>query len=164
VFGVAGSVVALYAIFLLPFLYRRLVLKDWTLKNWEIIKGPLLWKRGPVPEVPEGVQRQVVQDYYRGHANPHTNPILASAIPTVPQNQQADTEKHHGTAGTAGSSDSASSSRSDDAAPQLSQQEAFRAAAYKDPALSFQGMYARAKYFLFRGVERDVVAEQIGTK
>ncbi|KAF1956564.1 phosphate transporter [Byssothecium circinans] len=133
VFGVAAGVVLVYAIFLLPFLHRRLVMDDWTLKNWEVIKGPLLWKRGPVPEVPEGVKAEIVQDYYRGHANPHTNPILANAIPADPNEQQADLEKHKDTIGPIGESE------------------------------SIQGMWARAKYFFFRGVERDVVAEQVGS-
>ena len=66
VLGVAFGVVALYAIFLLPFLHRRLVQDDWTLKSWEVFHGPLLWRRGPVPPRPEGFTKDVVQDYYRG--------------------------------------------------------------------------------------------------
>ena len=167
VFGVAGGVVALYGIFLLPFLYRRLILDDWTLKNWEVLKGPMLWRRGPVPEVPEGVRQQVVQDYYRGHVNPHTNPILANEIPADPATQNADMEKNHSVTGGMGSESSSSSAHQAEAlsgaAPVLSQQEAFRANAFKDPVLSAQGMYARARYYLLRGVERDVVAEQVGT-
>lgn len=158
---------ALYAIFLLPFLYRRLVLDDWTLKNWEVLKGPMLWRRGPVPEVPEGVRQQVVQDYYRGHVNPHTNPILANEISADPNTQNSSVEKDQGIAGATGSQSSSSSAHQAEAqqntSPVLSQQEAFRAKAFKDPALSAQGMYARAKYYLLRGVERDVVAEQVGT-
>ena len=46
IFGVAGGVVLIYLVFLMPFLYRRLVKEDWTLKNWEVVKGPLLWFRG----------------------------------------------------------------------------------------------------------------------
>lgn len=158
---------ALYAIFLLPFLYRRLVLDDWTLKNWEVLKGPMLWRRGPVPEVPEGVRQQVVQDYYRGHVNPHTNPILANEIPADSRAQNMDIEKDNGTSGAVPSESSSSSAHhaeaQQDSSAVLSQQEAFRANAFKDPALSAQGMYARAKYYLLRGVERDVVAEQVGT-
>lgn len=164
VFGVAGGVVALYAIFLLPFLYRRLVLEDWTLKSWEVIKGPLLWKRGPVPEVPEGVEAQIIQDYYRGHVNPHTNPIVANIVPGDPTTAAADMEKSHNVTGTEGSeSSSARGVEAQPGTPQaLSQSEAFREAAFKDPSLSAQGMLARAKYYIFRGVERDVVAEQVG--
>lgn len=33
IFGVAGGVVLIYAIFILPYLCRRLVLNDWTLRN-----------------------------------------------------------------------------------------------------------------------------------
>lgn len=51
----------------MPYLYRKLVLDDWTIKPWHVILGPLLLRRGPVPERPEGEQRQVIQDYYSGY-------------------------------------------------------------------------------------------------
>ncbi|PVI06948.1 phosphate transporter [Periconia macrospinosa] len=161
-FGVAGGVVLLYCVFLLPFLYRRLVMDDWTLKNWEVIKGPLLWKRGPVPEVPEGVKTQVVQDYYRGHGNPHTNPILANAIPANPDDAQADLEKTGGVAAPVGSESSAASTEGVTPAPKLSQFEAFYQKTHEHPTKSVQGILGRAHYLFFRGVERDVVAEQKG--
>jgi len=92
VLGVAGGVVALSAIFLLPFLYRRLVLDDWTLKSWQVIYGPLLWWRGDVPPVREGVNQPVVQDYYRGHKNANQDPMPAQDIDAVPQ-EPNDVEK-----------------------------------------------------------------------
>lgn len=166
-FGVAGGVVVLYAIFLLPFLHRRLVMEDWTLKSWEVIKGPLLWKRGPVPEVPEGVKAQIVQDYYRGHGNPHTNPILANEIAADQTDAQADLEKtNNGVTAASGSSSSTSSAdrveAGPTATPQISQFEAFREKCYQHPAKSVKGVLGRLRFFFFRGVERDVVAEQTG--
>ncbi|PWW80209.1 phosphate transporter [Tuber magnatum] len=68
VFGVAGGVALLVVAFFLPFLHRKLVQEDWTLRWYDIAYGPLLRHRGPVPEAPEGVQTQIVQDYYRGKA------------------------------------------------------------------------------------------------
>ena len=67
IFGVATAVALLSSTLLLPYLYRKLVLNDWQLKLWHIFLGPLLLRRGPVPERPEGSQAAVVQDYYRGH-------------------------------------------------------------------------------------------------
>jgi len=68
IFGVAGGVALIIVVFFLPFLHRKLIKEDWTLRGWEIIYGPALLYRGPVPDAPEGVQTQVVQDYYRGKA------------------------------------------------------------------------------------------------
>lgn len=67
IFGVAFGVAGLAAVFLLPYIYRKLELEDWSLRGWEVIYGPLLLRRGPVPPRPEGVSANVVQDYYRGH-------------------------------------------------------------------------------------------------
>ncbi|KAG0644182.1 phosphate transporter [Tuber brumale] len=68
IFGVAGGVALLVVTFFLPFLHRKLVQEDWTLRWYDIFYGPLLLRRGPVPEAPEGAQTQIVQDYYRGKA------------------------------------------------------------------------------------------------
>ncbi|KAF8544810.1 phosphate transporter [Trichophaea hybrida] len=68
IFGVAGTVMLLIATFFLPWLYRKLQYEDWTIKWYHIFQGPLLLKRGSVPDPPEGVNIQIVQDYYHGHA------------------------------------------------------------------------------------------------
>lgn len=65
---------------------------DWTLKNWEVVKGPWLWFRGEVPPVPEGHVVRVVQDYYRGHGNPHLDPVLAAHLPAAPDNASGTAE------------------------------------------------------------------------
>ncbi|KAL5500859.1 PHO89 [Sanghuangporus vaninii] len=149
VFGVAGGVVALYAIFLLPFLYRRLVKEDWMLKDWEVIKGPLLWKRGPVPPVPEGHARQIVQDYYRGHGgNPNLDPVLAPNLPAVPESG-SDIESNEKKASVTPE-------------PTLTRHAKSKLEATAEPLLTWRGLYLRAKYYFLRGVDRDVVSEQIG--
>lgn len=68
ILGVAFGVTIACMLFFVPFLHRRLVKDDWTLKWYHIFLGPLLWKRGPVPEPPAGTNVIVIQDYYRGHA------------------------------------------------------------------------------------------------
>ncbi|KAH0610629.1 uncharacterized protein H6S33_012156 [Morchella sextelata] len=67
ILGVSFGVMAVCVVFFLPYLHRLLVLEDWTLKGWEIIYGPLLLRRGPVPDRPTG-HVEVVKDYYAGHA------------------------------------------------------------------------------------------------
>jgi sodium-dependent phosphate transporter len=66
IFGVMGVTVLITLLVFYPFLYRRLVMEDWTLRWYHIFYGPFLWRRGPVPWCPEE-QRIVVQNYYRGH-------------------------------------------------------------------------------------------------
>lgn len=68
ILGVSFSVTALCLLFFIPYLYRLLVKEDWTLRWYHFFLGPLLFKRGPVPDAPEGVQVAAIQDYYRGHA------------------------------------------------------------------------------------------------
>ncbi|RPA95113.1 phosphate transporter [Choiromyces venosus 120613-1] len=68
ILGVSGGVALLVVVFFLPFLHRKLIQEDWTLRWYHIFQGPLLLRRGSIPEAPEGVQVQIVQDYYRGKA------------------------------------------------------------------------------------------------
>ncbi|KAL5512357.1 hypothetical protein ACEPAG_3349 [Sanghuangporus baumii] len=149
VFGIAVGVVALYTIFLLPFLYRRVVKEDWTLKDWEVIKGPLLWKRGLVPPVPEGHAEQIVQDYYRGHGGSlHLDPVLSPNLPASPES----------------GSDIESNEKKVSVTPEptLTRQAKSKLEATAEPLLTWRGIYLREKYYFLRGVDRDVVSEQIG--
>lgn len=68
IFGVSFGVMALTIIFFLPYIHRKLTKDDWTLKWYHMFLGPLLLKRGPVPEAPEASLAPIVQDYYLGHA------------------------------------------------------------------------------------------------
>ncbi|KAI5792346.1 phosphate transporter [Pyronema domesticum] len=68
IFGVAGGVVLMVCLFFLPWLHRKLAMDDWTMRWYHLFLGPMLLKRGPVPDPPEGFNVQIVQDYYAGHA------------------------------------------------------------------------------------------------
>ena len=159
IFGVAGGVILVYAVFFLPFLYRRVALEDWTLKNWEIVKGPLLWFRGEVPPIPEG--REVVYDYYRGHHNPKDGPLPAESRPDV-ENTNSDEKGVVPSENAANRIASTSSSDSDIADEKLPPHVIAKRKAFEQPLWTFPGFYGRAKYFFFRGVNRDVTAEQLG--
>ncbi|KAK5693438.1 Na+/Pi symporter [Elasticomyces elasticus] len=52
IFGMAGAVAVIVITFLILYLYRKLILDDWQLKLWHLPLGPLLLRRGPVPERP----------------------------------------------------------------------------------------------------------------
>lgn len=65
VVGVGAGISVLSAVFLCPWLYRRVILSDWQLKPWHIIQGPLLLRRGEVPPRPAHVK--AVRNFYEGH-------------------------------------------------------------------------------------------------
>ncbi|RAL63484.1 hypothetical protein DID88_003904 [Monilinia fructigena] len=65
IFGTAIGCALLSAIFLIPFLHRKLVLDDWQLRWWHIPQGPLLLRRGEVPPNTSG--QEIIQNYYKGH-------------------------------------------------------------------------------------------------
>ncbi|EGD93101.1 phosphate-repressible phosphate permease [Trichophyton tonsurans CBS 112818] len=153
IFGVAGSVVLLYGIFFLPFLYRKLELEDWQLKTWEIIYGPLLWRRGPVPPRPEGTA--VVQDYYRGHKTKAdltttrgaADDIEHAAAPQIDAQSSEDGVKR-------GSSEASPAEKNGEQTLEAHEQEAL------GPWYTPRNLFVKAKYYFFRGVDRDVVSEQ----
>lgn len=65
IFGVGGGCALLSVVFLLPYIHVKLEREDWTVKTWEIIKGPLLLKRPSPGPMPAG--HRLVPDYYEGH-------------------------------------------------------------------------------------------------
>lgn len=159
IIGTAAGVVFLYALFLLPFLYRRLYLEDWTIKTWEVIKGPMLWFRGEVPPMPEGMEKPVVQDYYRGHHTKNGDHGEAHHAPASVENPE-DVEK---TAGVNASSDSDIATPTlRTSVPHATREEKSKLAAFEHKWNTPAGFFARAKYYFFRGVDRDIVEEQGG--
>jgi sodium-dependent phosphate transporter len=64
-FGVGGAVAIIIAIFFIPFLHRKIMMDDWSLKSWEVIKGPLLLRR-PEP-TPRPADVPGIRDFYAGH-------------------------------------------------------------------------------------------------
>ncbi|KAK1749802.1 phosphate-repressible phosphate permease [Echria macrotheca] len=70
IFTVAGGAVILQVLFILPYLWQKVVVEDWSLKWWMAWRGPWLLKR-PTPKTPPpGVSRLDIRDYYRGHLTP----------------------------------------------------------------------------------------------
>ena len=67
VFIPASGVVILQAIFVLPFLWVRIIREDWTLRWHHLLHGPFLLKRPPPPPTPLGYVKPQIKDYYRGH-------------------------------------------------------------------------------------------------
>ena len=67
IFGSSAFVALVVTVFFIPYLSRKLVHDDWTLKPYHVFMGPLLLSRGPVPPRPTGAANPKIKDYYRGH-------------------------------------------------------------------------------------------------
>jgi len=90
IFGVAFGVAALCILFFLPYLYRKLIKEDWELRWYHIFLGPMLLRRGEVPERP--LEVEVVQDYYAGF-NASTNAVREDSEDTASGEAGSDVEK-----------------------------------------------------------------------
>ncbi|APA06721.1 hypothetical protein SS1G_04686 [Sclerotinia sclerotiorum 1980 UF-70] len=155
IFGVAIGCALLSVIFLIPFLYRKLMLNDWQLHWWHIIQGPLLLRRGEVPPNTSG--REIIQNYYKGHKTraeldaegPNTVRTVPSGDVESSSNDDAN-EKH-------GISDIGSSTRNEiTPTPVHTNEDATPPKPWYDPPT----ILATAKRLFFHGVTVDVVAEQ----
>ncbi|KAI9843685.1 MAG: hypothetical protein M1837_006152 [Sclerophora amabilis] len=167
VLGVAFGVVALYVIFLLPFLHRRLVVEDWTLKPWHVLWGPLLWRRGEVPPAPEGQAVFAVQDYYRNHKTKEEVELAnaADAIPPVADDVEKQEKEPRSTAADYHSDQSSNkitpvNNSGDRGNPTLSDVEEKSLGPWYTP----KNLWRKGNYYFFRGVDRDIVDEQISGK
>ncbi|KAI9680627.1 MAG: hypothetical protein M1817_004067 [Caeruleum heppii] len=155
IFGVAGGVALICVLFFLPYLHRKVMMEDWTLKWWHIFYGPLLTRRGPVPERPAGTS--VVPDYYRGHL---TREQLEASH--VPEHTIRDIEKNGEMDVNTKTSDEVSNN-SDPVARDAQQLQALQQPS-KGPWYTPMNLFRKAKYLFFRGVDRDVVSEQGAAK
>lgn len=171
IFGVAGGVVALYLIFLLPYLYRRLELNDWTLKPYHIILGPLLWRRGEVPPPPDGSNIVIVQDYYRDHdEKPSTTSKLTPSeavlgnAPVVPDLEKTTTnicpKCHRDLSVTKSVDEDADSSEGDLKASKPRTGPLRHSCPEYGAWYTPRNLFMIGKHYFFRGVNHDVVAEQ----
>lgn len=66
IIGVGAAWALIITIFLLPWLYRIVIVDDWQLRWWHIAQGPLLLKRPAPPAQPEGAIGGI-KDFYEGH-------------------------------------------------------------------------------------------------
>ncbi|EGW35109.1 phosphate permease PHO89 [Spathaspora passalidarum NRRL Y-27907] len=66
IFGVGGVAAALYMLFLFPYFNRKLIHEDWTLKWYDVLRGPIFYFKSTdnIPPRPEG--HELTIDYYEG--------------------------------------------------------------------------------------------------
>ncbi|KAH3675938.1 hypothetical protein WICMUC_002234 [Wickerhamomyces mucosus] len=73
IFGVGAVATAIYFIFLHPYLWRRVVHEDWTLKWYHVFIGPIYYFKSIdiIPPKPENYE--IVRDYYKGKKHEEYN-------------------------------------------------------------------------------------------
>ncbi|KAI9870092.1 MAG: hypothetical protein M1830_004699 [Pleopsidium flavum] len=157
IFGVAAGVALICVVFFLPYLHRKLQQEDWTLKWYHIFYGPLLMRRGEVPERPANAKVVVVQDYYRGHKT--RKELEESGVSNhIVDDLEKNTKPTRNSTVVRGSDD-ISSLPSNSSGPVHRSLEAEEQASL-GPWYTPQNLYRKGKYLFFRGVDRDVVSEQ----
>lgn len=64
--GTGAVAAGVYLLFLHPYYHRKLVLNDWTLKWYDIFRGPVFYFKSAddIPPMPEG--HELIIDYYKG--------------------------------------------------------------------------------------------------
>ncbi|KAH8901688.1 phosphate transporter [Thozetella sp. PMI_491] len=161
--GVGFAFVLLVAVFLLPWLWRIIMLDDWQLKWYHIPLGPLLLRRGEVPPRPEGSQ---FFDFYAGHL---TKEELAAKRATT-----GDVEQRGGpvesTEEPKAVGDRTSSDDGADAAEQPRAGTSPKDAPYprlgligpkpKGAWYTAEGLFWWFKWVIFRGVDLDIIEMQ----
>ncbi|KAL2110721.1 hypothetical protein VUR80DRAFT_848 [Thermomyces stellatus] len=71
VFAIAGGAAFIAILFVLPYLWRRIMAEDWPLKWYMAWRGPFLLKRGPPPPTPPGTTNKLsIKNYYHDHLTP----------------------------------------------------------------------------------------------
>ena len=140
----------------IPYLKRRLEQEDWTIRWFHVFQGPLLLRRGPVPEKPREADATFVQDYYRGHV---TREELEEASVNT-ENNRNDLESTTKEAN-ASSKEAPSPSSS---FGQIRNPAEERGEIAPGPWYTPANLLAKAKYYFFRGVNQDPASEQLKPK
>ncbi|KAL4907013.1 hypothetical protein BDW74DRAFT_167047 [Aspergillus multicolor] len=166
VLGTGAVMAVLAAFFLVPWLYRRVILDDWQIRPWHLLLGPLVLRRGEVPPHPSGAH--TVQNYYRGHktleqirAERAVGHDVESADKT-----QAKLQSNSKSSSTEGSPELEPKSDPRVLAAEPEAEEESEALNITGPRPEGKSkfhpavLFWQAKRFFFRGIEQDVVSMQ----
>ncbi|KAK5201459.1 Na+/Pi symporter [Cryomyces antarcticus] len=159
IFGVAGGSAVLCTLFFAPFLHRKLVMDDWQLKWYHAFYGPLLSRRGEVPPMPQHEQKQVVQDYYSGHKTRAQLEESRTMGRDIVDDIESSKEARVKTRSSASSDDISAVEPAHPPTAGALRLEA-KDTAQVGPWYAPRNLVRKAKYYFFRGVDIDVVAEQ----
>lgn len=78
IFGVGGVATILYTLFIFPVVRRKVLYNDWTIKWYDVFRGPVFWFKSndSIPPMPEGYELTI--DYYAGRRPALASPTDAS--------------------------------------------------------------------------------------
>lgn len=142
---VPTGVVILQSIFMLPYLWRRVMAADWPLKWYMMWQGPFLLKRPKPPTPPPSVSPINIKDYYRGHLSKEELDCLRaseSLLRSLKDPQSAETIQEQATLSTIATESIVTTVRP------------------RGPWYSFRTLYWRTKRVILRGLEKDVIRMQ----
>lgn len=154
--GVGAGWGLLVAFFLMPWLYRVVILDDWQLRWWHIPLGPLLLRRGEVPPRPEGYEGGI-QDYYEGHLTMEELEARRAGASSVVSNDLE--AKGAVSSNAAVLTDSRPNSTIHDA-PAQRKKKSLVGEKPEGPIYQGDVLFWWFKFLLFRGVDQDVVNAQ----
>jgi len=158
----AGAAFALLiTIFLVPWIYRRVIKEDWQLKAYHIFQGPLLLRRGEVPPPPEDFQG-AVRDFYEGHLT-REELDARRARDAAENSPDGDVEAQHEKKLADPAVDSAASADSSttEEAPGIHiRKDGIIGPKPEGPWYTAKGIFWWLKWAIFRGVDVDIIARQ----
>ena len=144
ILSVATGAVLIQAIFVLPFLWCRVVREDWQLKWFDLFHGPFLLRRPQAPPPPPGTNRLNIKDYYHGY-------LSLDELKYIRQSEQLMESVQH--------SHTASDLFVERATPAANDKKLVEGVPPRPPGPwnSFPVLIWRLNRILLRGVERDVI-------
>ncbi|KAI2705836.1 hypothetical protein DTO006G1_9853 [Penicillium roqueforti] len=153
VIGVGVGMALISALFLCPWIYRRVIMGDWQLKPWDLIYGPLLFRRGEVPAPPDRVE--TVRNYYRGH----------KTLEELEAERSTDVEKSHNSNSEPGSPDLKAEPQvtaNSDNGTQAVDPDVINICGPRPEGAWYSGpvLFWLLKKALLNGVEQDIVSAQ----
>lgn len=88
--GTGSGVALLAAVFFVPYVHAKVIKKDYTLKWWQFVQGPLLFKR---PAPPDGDEKAVVPNYEVVQEDHEDGETVANSANSIRTSTPPDQEK-----------------------------------------------------------------------
>lgn len=160
IFTAASGGAILQIIFVMPYLWVRIMREDWTLKWYHVFQGLWLLRRNPPPPTPYGFVKPQIKDYYRGHLTAEelqymrASETLLQSVQTPNPDEQPEMDKDDDLILPPPASSPTLPTR------RSSLNDEFIPPRPPGPMTSFPVMAWKVNRFLLRGIEQDVISMQ----